>query len=1358
MKKFIKQIGKTFLFTISCGLLSVGIYGQNTGNNTLTFPPFYLDQVNGQMFTIPQGPNQTPLYDYTGYDSENTHAAMQDENGDLLFYIVDGTIYDHEGYFIETIKGFAFSTTYWAKGVSETLIVPDPNNCLRYYIFAAARSYNNESMPFFTILDMGLDNPYNPGRKGAIDHNALTAYNYNYSETAVCLAGNSDFPNFLTDAGGTLPKDLNNLYFASPKNQICSDKQFVYISSEISVLKFTIDDLNGLSYTGNHYHFPVEPHIGQGKMRGEMEVIELSNGNYRLAAPYWLGSFYDPTLQDGIGIYTCDLDINGDLIQSTVEVVPLYGEDNNEEPAFVHGLEFSASGRYLYITHETKSFQPNPIEYFDFNNPQNGLQNLSVPNASDFQLSQLETTKDGELLMVTSDRMAVLDNPDSPTTSSFTDPFVLFTSSQTYYTNLSGPSSNIGGRESYVLPKQIKQKNYSAHLTSDPSCSNIYDGSLSVWTPGNNPFGSVNGDVYIDGNLVFSAGMDIEIQDMTFYFTPGSKVIIEEGSSSQNGGTLVMNNTTFTVDDTCNTTAMWNGVQVLGDPNLDQGSIMNSPQGVLRMYNNSKIEHAYIGAITGSYTSASTYPFKPQSIDYSKSGGIIYASSSKFLNNETDVRLLTYTPPNGHPDRSNFSYVEFATTAALNDPTIHPEYHAHITGRNRTNFSGCSFRNDVPNVYNFDEQGIGLVVVNSKVNVRAKCSTGFLPCNENDFIRTEFKNLHYGVAGISFFGSSLLSIDRSDFINNYFGTYLIGLNNPEITLSNYEVYRSSAPNQTFETYGVTLQGCDGYIVEENSFEEYNDPITSNNGNTYGVVVISSGETNNEIYKNTFRELKVGVQAQGTNGEFYSAGSPNPGNKGLKILCNEFLANIYEANIGVTHSYGSNNDGRIDYHQGYCSAVNSTRAGNKFSHNTFTSENDIKRNPDVLAFQYAHHSDLITTPISYSSLVYPTDCNGMSFTSNSCPSNITSGGVIVVLPYLLAVDSLNTIIKDLNQNIDAGNTDSLLAIVNDYNAENAYDALMDTSFVLSESVMLAFLAKENLSESQIKDVILANAPVSLNVIDVLEEMNLSSSTMQEIYNNQVGESPLVPLNNEISYNEQLRDRNLSTVIRGYYEDTTILNPMDSIVNLLNGYDEKDKKRYLIGLYVDNDEFTPAETLLTEYGQTFGEDDFFDWATLFVQEGGAQNVLNIVENDPSSAVASKVTDLSTSTDQQVAQQASILLNYAGRFRLNAQIVPLQYGKSGQSFFTEEDESNTTTESFFSLYPNPTDGTSVHILLTDDSLENVSVKITDLTGKSMLTSRMDKNKKELVIDQLSSGVYIVYLLDNDLPVEQKRLIITK
>jgi hypothetical protein len=776
------------------------------------------------------------------------------------------------------------------------------------------------------------------------------------------------------------------------------------------------------------------------------------------------------------------------------------------------------------------------------------------------------------------------------------------------------------------------------------------------------------------------------------------------------------------------------------------------------MYNNSVIEHAYIGAISGSYTSSPNYPFKPQNFDYSKSGGIVFASESDFLNNETGVKLLNYTSPSGYPDRSRFTSVEFATTMALNDPSVHPEHHAYVTGRNRINFIGCSFRNDVPNNYNYDEQGIGLLVLNSEVNVKAKCSTGLLPCNESNYLRTQFENLHYGVGGLSIFGSSLLTIDRADFVNNYFGTYLIGLNNPEITLSNYEVYRSSAPNETFKTYGVTLQGCDGYVVEENSFEEYNDPITSNNGNTYGVVVISSGENNNEIYKNTFRELKVGVQAQGTNGGNYSPGDSNPSNKGLKILCNEFLANIYEANIGVTHSNGSTTDGRIDYHQGYCSPVNSTRAGNKFSHNTFNSENDIKRNPNVLAFQYAHHSDVITTPISYSSLVYPTDCNGMGFSSNSCPSNITSGGVIVVFPFLLAVDSLNTIIKNLNQNIDAGDTDSLLAIVNDYNAENAYGVLMDTSFVLSESVLLAFLTKEDLPESHIIDIILANAPVSLSVMEVLEEMELSNSTMEEIHDNQEGVSPLVPLNNEISYNEQLRDRKLNTIIRGYYEDTTILNPMDSVVNLLNGYEEKDKKRYLIGLYVDNDEFTPAEVLLTEYGQTFGEDDFFDWATLFVQEDGAQNVLNIVETNPSSAIAEKVRDLSNSSDLQVAQQATLLLNYADRFSLNAQIVPLQFGKSGQSLFTETDETNATDESFFSLYPNPSDGTSVRILLTDDSLENVSIKVTDLTGKSMLTSRVDKNEKELVIDQLSSGVYIVYLLNNDLPVEQKRLIITK
>ena len=76
---------------------------------------------NPQALPTPSGPNV-----YEGQQARATHNAYHNPvSGDLLFFIIDGIIYDKDGYIIDDLIANSASGEN-ILGFAETVIVPDP--------------------------------------------------------------------------------------------------------------------------------------------------------------------------------------------------------------------------------------------------------------------------------------------------------------------------------------------------------------------------------------------------------------------------------------------------------------------------------------------------------------------------------------------------------------------------------------------------------------------------------------------------------------------------------------------------------------------------------------------------------------------------------------------------------------------------------------------------------------------------------------------------------------------------------------------------------------------------------------------------------------------------------------------------------------------------------------------------------------------------------------------------------------------------------------------------------------------------------------------------------------------------------
>lgn len=1344
-----KLLGKTCLAILGL-TATVNTVQAQTQNNVWSLSPNYYNNGLSTPFTLPQG--LTNGFDYSGQTASNVHNAMQDANGNLLFFMVDDQVFDKDGYLID----YVYYNSVPIKGTAEIAFVPDPVNCQKYYIIAAGRSLYSEGasnkIPYVATLDLSQPNTYNPSRYGALD--------FTITGTASSIA--SITPGFVVE-----PDKQGGVFIAASKLR-SDNSRLVFISNGYGIYRYKIDN-NGFNY--DNYFLPWGPsQFNQIPMRGEMELVELPNGNYRIAAPFIYELFTPPvTIDVKHAIFTAELDGTGTLILGTNDLLLFTYTNTDVIRPYFHGLEFSPDGNILYITHDNSSLHPNPFEYYDFNNSGAGVQTLNVANALDFKSSQIELGKDGKIYLATNNRLATLSNPNNPNVSNWTNNAQPIN----YSFNYEGVSGSDYNLKTYILPDQIDGMDYVSHLFANTECcliNSTFDAEIhtatasETWTLGslNNPFSSASGTVLIEKELIIPAGITVTIQNMIFKFAPGAKVTIERGTGPLSGGKLILNNTTFTVDTGCDTTAMWLGVQVHGFSNQNQTSFTSNQQGSLTMSNNSVIEHALKGAIAVKINTSAAFPYNFTTYDFSYTGGIIRATNSFFKNNRQDIEFRKYIAPNNVNNQSYFTNCEFTTNGLLNNPALYPIYHVFMHDVVSIGFYGNDFKNLTPNQYNYFQQGWGIYSVDAHYFVNAQCTSMTLPCTS--FNPNVFQDLYFGIRAIGINATRTLKVDRNDFVNNYFGIYIGGPDFATVTRNDFEVYRSSAPNQTFQTYGLYLNGSTGYKVEENTFTEFNDLNVTTSGNTYGVIANNSGDLHNEIYKNQFHDIKIGGQAQGINGENFAYNDPNASNQGLQFRCNTFYDDIFHADLSVT-------SGRIDYQQGYClpstnpmTAV--SPAGNKFSHSSFDPQNDIAANNVVLAFNYSHHADVITTPLYYNfSVVTPQQCASNLYpvyfdNAKSCPSKIKDNGIIVLSPALkFQSDSLKQLIVEKENLIDGGNTNYLLDVISTQSSGDVKNALLLASPYLSDEVLLAYLATNPPNEN-LQQVILANSPVSQDVLDALNGLNIPIGIKNQMNNGQTGVSSMTYLNNEISFATTELNSIIDERIRLFLTDTLVVNPLDSVAVFLKEENRVIRKKQLCDTYIGKGDMLQAAQTRDSIAIEFGNSNYVKMADIQLDMQGMPSSCYAVNTDP--LIQQEVESVAYDPNDRInAVRGEALLALAFDSLFIAVIEPLEAIGSGLRMTQtgNGEHSIDSKEDALSMYPNPSDGGQVFMEIKgDETLDNSVVEIYNITGQFIVSYQFIGENRIVALnsDKLIPGIYFVKLLSDNKLVETKKLLI--
>jgi hypothetical protein len=1311
------------------------------GNQSLSF-----DQLGFPVFGALPTPTGTDVYQ--GQPAEYASNAYHNPvDGSLLFFVVDYRVYDQDGFLIDELR----LSSAEANGLSEIVIVPDPNDCKRYYILTVVNGvflggvYGYQPhVPVYAILDFGENNIYEPNRKGAFVENMQG--NVPDLGFGNCFIIN---PDFLLVQGTLLPGPK---FAVSPKRT--DDSHLIFISDSYSIQRYVLD-ANGIqpmditSTPSPYISFGMSDFVPPGSpipyidplllVRGELELAILQNGNMRLAVPmvYRNSMISAPyTFTQNLGIFVVELLPDGSVVSGSNQIIHLNHNPSLSTRPYVHGLEFSPNANILYVSHVATELYPNPLMFYDFNNPSSGLQNVNVnlAFANDFAQSHIELASNGYLLMATSNRIAPVSNPNNPSAPAWINNYLPIT----YAQNSEGqtPSSIFS---TYVLPDQMDfdpncQIGCYSYTCGDGSaaeaCCQFYSNTNvaisgdilitqnTTWSPGiaNNPFQSANGQVNLDANIIVNPGVTLTIDNMTLRMSPNSKITVERGlTTAQAGGTLTVVNSTLTKSNACGACSMWPGIEVQGHPTV--ASTSNSH--ATATFSNSTVEYAYFGVMAGTFIAPNSLSF-----NNNRSGGRIVSANSTFRNNKFDVFFMPYNFPNA----SQFLFTNFLSDNDLMKNLTGDIIHAYLWNVQNVRFFSCNFENLTAFKPDGESRGIGIGSVNSHFIVDKYFIGNIDPT---------FNKLDIGVRTAATSSGLNYVVQRAIFNNNYNGIVSEGELNSHILKNTFNIYKAGPDNAVTQTYGVVMSGCNRYRIEENLFQDASPNLNINAFN-YGCRIASSGPFANVVEKNEFRNLRSAGISSGVNAQDYSQISTKKA-VGLQWLCNDFYNN-------KTHDLWVSS-GRISPFQGTCFSGafigSSQPAGNVFN----TSNNPqwhVRLENGVLPITYYHRMyDYNTDPTLISAGV----------TSLACfmPSNAVVCGRQTQVPGLTtgdARDSLNSYFDEkmmFESTLDYGSREELLLDVLGafLSPEQKRDLLLGSNTTISDEVLIKYLQTAP-SNTLLFQVMLENSPLSDKVLYyVMEESTLPSGMKQQLLNAQNGIS-IYDASMQYLQNIELEIMNIENeLIYRYLSDTTNTYSILDVIDLIESYPSQSESSMesLFGAYVRAGLYDKADSLNTILKANYEESDYGILTDL---------VLASIQTDYNTMIATDSTLLeqleewSTWSDQRFGPFARTLLtNYYGYF------FPVAFDEGGgtrnmayPNYKLQDFEPEIT------IFPNPT--TDNFFIVFDENADvspNREARVYDLAGNLQFTRSFADNAYVLEINtnNMSKGMYIVVISAN-------------
>ncbi|MBI2257266.1 MAG: T9SS type A sorting domain-containing protein [Flavobacteriia bacterium] len=1277
--------------------------------------------------------DDNPLTGYDGQKAQYSQNIQVDNEGNILFFIVDDYIFDRNGKFldkmrmvsdleliIDPVNGYG----------SEVMVLPvvDQITCVTSYCIFSSFFGSEAQGPgdlqgvvaTYSVLDIEYTSNDEPTANSKLRtmHVDNLGNEYNF----ITLRDVAGVENYLQDP------NADHAQHARLTANLLDNGNFLVIAENLGILVFFNVDANGTISYVNNYRLENELGMNWGATsdddKFELESVRLANGNIRIGMVR--GSI------NNRGVFCLDINQNGQLIVNSFNYAGFPIVNPGDVNTMIKGFEFSPNGNKLYTCKTLHNGYTNTLDMFDLTQqlPSPQIINISGVNENDYEYSQIESGMNESILIASNNRISRIQNANNPT---FPQDF------DNNYITLNNylPVQEILGNYHYkvrLMQDQLDVFDYSQVVEHEFDKITYTATNSATWMPNatnqiNNPITtSTSETVYIQEELRIPAGKTITIKDMTFKFAPGARVVIESGNSylSTSGGKLILDHSTFTVDDFCNDD-LWQGVRIEGYPSLS----FTTAQGYFEMKNNSMVEHALIGAS-------------------STNGGIIKTTNSTFLNNHTGVSIKSYEYINS----SNFFKTTFNWTNNIKKPQL-AKYLVHINLNNVNGISikNCDFLNDITTVLypNYYENGFGINVLNSRFYVLPDCfdyADPNCPLNKKNI----FRNLEYGIRVFNY-NYMNFQVDFSDIRNCKIGIYTRYAHNERITRNQINIREHGLDQK----YGIVLENSTGYTVEQNYLTYHDAPLISNaEAKTFGVVIRESGEEHNEIYKNIFDNLFVGSQAEGNNGA--SNGDINdPSKFGFQWKCNKFTSNIYKNDLVVAN-------GKVDFFQGTPYIGTNVEMGKRAARNRFSLVSEgMQQQHDIQLIQsqnqmfYTHLSNPNQKPDSYTLednmgvMLYSQGNNLFFNEALHCPT-------LLVIPGpgggKSTINNLGGQIQQLMLNWEAGDSETLLDFIRTYHDKGIIkEEILKHSPYVSERLLNAYLDR-NPNNNDIKDVLIANSALTNSIKQRVNGMTIPNGIKKQIADAQVGLTPRENISLELSYLKSEHANYLNRYLSELESDTLLIDTFK--LELENSQQISHRKKLLeIALKENNtNKINEQSSWLLNRGVSQDYIQLAHWRKAIDQYSSYKEGF---EQD--STLSQNIINIATSSidieSKQMAQNIIDIINE------NFEIVPYTIEGSNNSgaklSFNQSKQENVQIvyeDNVAQIYPNPSTGSFV-VDLVNEPLGSLEIEILDLSGKMVYSRSFENsNSQSIQLNGIANGMYLVNIKHNENTKETHKL----
>ena len=857
---------------------------------------------------------------------------------------------------------------------------------------------------------------------------------------------------------------------------------------------------------------------------------------------------------------------------------------------------------------------------------------------------------------------------------------------------------------------------------------------------------------YFNGTYYISPNSQLTIKNSLIEFGPEGKFVV------QAGGRLIIDNSNLKGDVYCDT--YWKGIEVWG--NEQQKQLPSSNQGFLWVKNNSVIRDADMGV--------RAMRLKPNGgYDWNSGGGIVRLEDSKFVNNNNSVWLGSYHSPVHSFNLSNIHNCEFE----LNDNMYYGHDGYAFIGMydvDRVPISGCSFKN-LKTGLDVEDRARGIVAYEAAFNVHAICNDASqsypaTPCNNLE--KNYFEGLYYGVYASNSpnASTSVVNIDQADFVNVYHGVHLIGTKNAVVNRCNFQIAESQIGGDVTISYGVFLNGCDGFKVEENAFTKYTDGL-----DIRGIVIDNSGDNNNEIYKNTFTAIDVSIQAQHNNRGDQS---------GLKLFCNDMTSTHIDV---VVRDEGIGEYQKIANLSGTPQYI---PAGDKFTNCTQNTNNwhetNIRNRGGNISFLYDQNVGIekpncVTyyhTP-NYVTHVHDVEVNdGSNGNAQKCPTKISVGGDDInalqgeLATAIVAFNSSNVVLA-IWKNGGNANLDDEVETTQPWDVYVEFNHLIAKSPYLSDDVLLATIDNPAFTSLMIKLLMIANPHAKRNegVMDAIYNRApaMPPSYIDAINADVSNASQLEILSANVSADKHLVSTISNNIKRVYRMDYDDANAIPNLISFVSAENTLASRYELASLYLETNQYDSMNTVLNAISTSFDLDDmqisslnswqtYYSIAKAYNDAGGTNDVLTLVQK-------SSLENLMNQNRPQISAAAmALLLADNPAYNYHEVVLPIEDGNARMASPFHRTDNEIEVENTLSVFPNPSRDYLTLAYRTGDKYSKLWVVISDARGSMQMQQTLKGGDNEEIIDisQLSANIYTLILYGDGERIDVKKITIIK